>query len=68
MADLTYKPVPHDHEAFIARASARKGFKYAYEALELEYQGMNQLLKARSRAGLTQDTVAECMGATKSAR
>jgi hypothetical protein len=24
MADLKYKPVPHDHEAFMAQASARK--------------------------------------------
>jgi DNA-binding XRE family transcriptional regulator len=67
MADLKYKPVPHDHEAFMARASARKGFSRAYDALELEYQVVNQLLKARSRAGLTQDIVAERMGTTKSA-
>jgi DNA-binding XRE family transcriptional regulator len=67
MADLKYRPVPHDHKAFMARASARKGFKRAYDALELEYQVVNQLLKARSRAGLTQDIVAERMGTTKSA-
>jgi DNA-binding XRE family transcriptional regulator len=67
MADLKYKPVPHDHKAFMARASSRKGFNRAYEALELEYQVVNQLLKARSRAGLTQDIVAERMGTTKSA-
>ncbi len=67
MADLKYKPVPHDREGFMARASTRKGFKRAYDALELEYQVVNQLLKARSRAGLTQDIVAERMGTTKSA-
>jgi DNA-binding XRE family transcriptional regulator len=67
MADLKYKPVPHDHKAFMARASSRKGFSRAYVALELEYQVVNQLLKARSRAGLTQDIVAERMGTTKSA-
>jgi DNA-binding XRE family transcriptional regulator len=67
MADLKYKPVPHDHRGFMARASARKGFKRAYDALELEYQVVNQLLRARSRAGLTQDIVAERMGTTKSA-
>ena len=67
MAELKYKPVVHDHEAFIAKAAARKGFAEAYAALQLEYQVAGQLLKARSRAGLTQDAVAERMGTTKSA-
>ncbi len=67
MADLKYKPVTHDHQAFLARASERKGFAEAYDALELEYQLANQMLKARSRAGLTQDIVAERMGTTRSA-
>jgi len=35
--------------------------------LELEYQIVDQLLKARARAGLTQDAVAEKMDTTKSA-
>jgi len=67
MANLKYTPVVHDHKAFMARASKRKGFAAAYEALELEYQLANQMLKARSRAGLTQDAVADLMGTTKSA-
>jgi DNA-binding XRE family transcriptional regulator len=67
MADLKYKPVPHDHKEFLAKARTRKGFTAAYEALELEYQVVNQMLRARSRAGLTQDAVAERMGTTKSA-
>lgn len=67
MAELKYKPVRHDHEAFMARARARKGFAKAYDALELEYEVASQMLKARSRAGLTQDAVAERMGTTKSA-
>ena len=67
MANLTNKPVVHDHQAFMARASKRKGFTEAYEALEMEYQLANQMLKARSRAGLTQDAVADIMGTTKSA-
>jgi transcriptional regulator with XRE-family HTH domain len=67
MADLKYKPVTHNHAEFMARARARKGFSAAYEALELEYQVASQMLKARSRAGLTQDAVAERMGTTKSA-
>jgi len=67
MAELKYKPVPHNHAEFMVRARARKGFSAAYEALELEYQVASQMLKARSRAGLTQDAVAERMGTTKSA-
>ncbi|MEO6076911.1 MAG: helix-turn-helix transcriptional regulator [Dokdonella sp.] len=35
--------------------------------MELEYALANQMLKARSRAGLTQDAVADLMGITKSA-
>jgi DNA-binding XRE family transcriptional regulator len=67
MADLKHTPVRHDHKAFLARASTRKGFKEAYAELEVEYQVIDQLLKARTRAGLTQDAVAERMGTTKSA-
>jgi len=67
MADLKYSPVNHDHKAFLAKAGKRNGFKKAYDALELEYGVASQMLKARSRAGLTQDIVAERMGTTKSA-
>jgi DNA-binding XRE family transcriptional regulator len=67
MANLKYSPVRHDHEAFLAKARARKGFTEAYDALELEYLVATQLQKARARAGLTQDAVAERMGTTKSA-
>ena len=67
MTDIKFKPVRHDHKAFVEKASKRKGFTEAYDALALEYQLANQMLKARSRAGLTQDAVAERMGTTKSA-
>ena len=67
MIELKYKLVPHDHKAFLAKAKVRKGFTEAYNALELEYQVAGQMLKARSRAGLTQDAVAQRMGTTKSA-
>lgn len=67
MANLKFTPVKHDHKAFLAKAATRKGFTEAYEALELEYQVVGQLLKARTKAGLTQDAVAERMGTTKSA-
>jgi DNA-binding XRE family transcriptional regulator len=67
MAELKYAPVRHDHKTFLDKARTRKGFTEAYDALELEYQVADQLLKARTRAGLTQDAVAELMGTTKSA-
>ncbi len=67
MADLKYRPVKHDHQAFLAKARTRKGFSAAYEALALEYQIVDQLLRARARAGLTQDAVAARMGTSKSA-
>ena len=67
MASLKFSPVRHNHVAFLAKASARKGFTEAYVALAFEYQVADQLLRARARAGLTQDAVAERMGTTKSA-
>ncbi|MBM4227195.1 MAG: helix-turn-helix transcriptional regulator [Gammaproteobacteria bacterium] len=67
MSDLKHSPVRHDHKAFLEKARTRKGFDEAYDALELECQVIDQLLKARARAGLTQDAVAERMGTTKSA-
>ena len=67
MAELKYTPVLHNQKEFLAKARARKGFNEAYDALELEYQVTGQMLKARARAGLTQDAVAERMGTAKSA-
>lgn len=67
MSELTYRPVPHDHEAFLDEARKRKGFAEAYEDLDSEYSLIRELLAARSRAGLTQEEVAKSMGTTKSA-
>lgn len=67
MADTKFKPVKHNHEEFIAKARQRPGFEEAYRASELEYALANQMLKARTKAGLTQDNVADIMGTTKSA-
>ena len=66
MAELKYKPVPHNHAEFLATAGQRPGFNDAYDSLELEYTVASQMLKARAKAGLTQDAVAERMGTTKS--
>lgn len=67
MADLKYKPISHDHEAFLKKASKRKEFRKAYEDLEEEYKLTREMLAARSKFGLTQEAVAELMGTTKSA-
>jgi DNA-binding XRE family transcriptional regulator len=67
MADLKYKPVSHDHSAFLKKASKRKEFRKAYEELEEEYRLTREMLAARSKFGLTQEAVAERMGTTKSA-
>ena len=67
MADLKYKPVPHNHAEFLASARKRPGFTEEYDSLQLEYALAGQMLKARTKAGMTQDAVAERMGTTRSA-
>ncbi len=67
MTDIKYKPVSHEHEAFLKKAMRRKGFRKAYEDLKEEYMLTREMLGARSRFGLTQEAVAELMGTTKSA-
>jgi len=67
MPDLKYKPVSHDHEKFLKKARKREGFSQAYDGLEEEYTLVREMLSARSKAGLTQEAVAELMGTTKSA-
>ena len=67
MAELKYNPVAHDQTAFLEKASKRRGFREAYDALEAEYALAHEMLSARTRAGLTQEAVADRMGTTKSA-
>jgi DNA-binding XRE family transcriptional regulator len=67
MTELTYRPVAHDHDEFLARAMKRKGFAEAYAERADEYKLVRELLAARAQAGLTQEQVAACMGTTKSA-
>lgn len=67
MAELKYDPVAHDQKAFLEKASKRRGFREAYDALESEYALAHEMLSARTRAGLTQEAVAVHMGTTKSA-
>ena len=67
MSEPDYKPVSHDHEAFLQKALKRREFRQAYEGLAEEYALAREMLAARSRSGLTQEAVAEIMGTTKSA-
>jgi DNA-binding XRE family transcriptional regulator len=67
MVKLKYKPVPHDHKAFLKNAQKSEGFSKAYNDLEEEYTLVREMLSARSKSGLTQEAVAELMGTTKSA-
>ena len=67
MPELKFKPVAHNHTAFIEKAKQREGFKKAYDDLEGEYALVREMLAARSRVGLSQEAVAELMGTTKSA-
>jgi transcriptional regulator with XRE-family HTH domain len=52
---------------FKARALARPGVKDAYDALEDEFMFLEEILKARAEAGLTQAEVAARAGTTQSA-
>jgi len=52
MAETKYKPILHDHDAFLRKASKRRGFQIAYQALAVEYAVANEMLAARARAGL----------------
>ncbi len=63
----TYKPVALNHQAALADAMQRPGFKPQWDALEEEYATLHALLGARKTAGLTQEELAQRMGTTKSA-
>ena len=57
-----YQPVPFDIDATRSRWMKRKGFKAAYDALADEYATLDELLRARKTAGMTQADVAASMG------
>jgi hypothetical protein len=46
--------VPHNQKAFVEKASKRRGFREAHDALETEYALAREMLAARTRTGLTQ--------------
>ena len=67
MANGPYNPVRRDSKKTIAEASSRPGFSEARDALNAAYAALSALLKARQKAGLTQQALALKMGTTKSA-
>jgi hypothetical protein len=48
MAEIKYRPVRHDHEAFLQKARKRRGFKAAYDALEVDYAVASAMLRRMS--------------------
>ena len=50
------------HEELRAKAMQKNGVKAEYEALELEFHLLREMLKTRQEAGLTQTEIAEKMG------
>jgi len=48
MADLKYKPVPHNRAEFLAAARQRLGFHSACDSLKREYTVVSQMLIARA--------------------
>ena len=55
------------HKALKARALNRPEVKAEYDRLEEEFAFLDQFLKARAAAGLTQAEIAERIGTTQSA-
>ncbi len=51
-----------NHNQMVSEWKTDPSFKKEYDALEPEFALFDELLKARSRAGLTQTDVAERMG------
>jgi DNA-binding XRE family transcriptional regulator len=50
------------HKEMVSEWMKEPKFKKAYDALEDEFQILKEMLRARKRAGLTQQDVAEKMG------
>lgn len=55
------------HKELKSRALEREDVKAEYDSLEMEFAYLDEFLKARSSAGMSQAEVAEKMGTTQSA-
>ena len=54
-------------DRFKTRALARPGVRDGYESLSEEFELLDEILKARTEAGITQAELAERIGTTQSA-
>lgn len=66
MSTDRYAPVPLDLDAAHRRWVKRPGYREAYAALQDEFAALDELLRARQAAGLTQAEVATRMGVAQS--
>lgn len=47
MAETKYKPIRHDHKAFLRKAKRRSGFQESYRALAVEYEVASEMLASQ---------------------
>lgn len=47
MTETKYKPIRHDHAAFLRKAKRRSGFREAYRARAVEYEVASEMLASR---------------------
>ena len=59
--------MPSNLQQFKKKAFAKPGARAAYDELAEEFAFLDEVLKARTKTGLTQAEVAERMGTTQSA-
>ncbi len=59
--------MPSNLQQFKKKAFAKPGVRAAYDELTEEFAFLDEVLKARTKTGLTQAEVAERMGTTQSA-
>lgn len=59
--------MPSNLQQFKKKAFAKPGVRAAYDELNEEFAFLDEVLKARTKSGLTQAEVAERMGTTQSA-
>ena len=59
--------MPSNLQQFKKKVFAKPGVRAAYDGLNEEFAFLDEVLKARTKSGLTQAEVAERMGTTQSA-
>ncbi len=67
MDKMTCKPVSLDHEEFLRESKKDGVFRNEYETLAPANALIRELFLARQHSGLTQESIAQKIGTTKSA-